>query len=67
MQDIPYDGIIPFSYDNVKTCFQSSDCIREKLLLRMELFDLRISEFADLNLKGCAFKFLIVLFLCCNM
>ena len=60
VQDIPYYWIIPFSYDNVKTCFQNSDCIREKLLLRMELFELLILEFADLNLKGCAFKFLIL-------
>ena len=62
MQDIPHDGIIPFSYDNVKTCFQNSDCIREKLLRRIELF-----EFAYLNLKGCAFKILIVLLLCYNI
>ena len=56
MQHIPYDGMIPFSYDNVKN-----------LLLRMEVFELPILKSGDLNLKACAFKFLIVLLLCYNI
>ena len=64
---MPYDGIVPFSYDNVKTCFQNSDYIRESLLRRMELSELLILESRDLNLKACAFKFLIVLLLCYNI
>ena len=61
---IPYDSIIPFSYDNVKTCFQNSDYIRENLRRTMELFQLPILESGNLNLKASAFKFLIVLLLC---
>ena len=64
---MPYDGIIPFSYDNVKACFQNSGYITENLLWRMELFELPILVSGDLNLKACAFKFLIVLFLCYNI
>ena len=63
-QHICYDGIIPFSYDNIKTCFQNSDYIRENLLRRMELFKLPILESGNLNLKAWAFKFFIVLLLC---
>ena len=63
-QQIPCNGIIPFSYDNVKTCFQNSEYIRENLLRRMELCELPILESVDLNLKSCAFKFLIVVLLC---
>ena len=33
----------------------------------MELFELPILESGDLNLKGCTFKFLIVLPLCYNV
>ena len=33
----------------------------------MKLFELPILESADLNLKVCAFKFLIVLLLCYNI
>ena len=62
-----YDSIIPFPYDNVKTCFQNSEYIREKLLRRMELFELPILESGDLNLKACTFKFLIILILCYNI
>ena len=58
MQHIPYNGIIPFSYDYVKTCFKNSDYITENLLRRMELFGLPILESGNLNLKACAFKFL---------
>ena len=67
MHHTPYDGIIPFSYDNVKTCFQNSDYIRENLLRTMELFELPILESENLNLKACTFKFLIVLLLCYNI
>ena len=28
VQHVLYDGIIPFSYDNVKTCFQNLDYIK---------------------------------------
>ena len=34
---------------------------------RMELFELLILKYGDLNLKACAFEFLIVLFLCYNI
>ena len=33
----------------------------------MELLELRISKAGDLNLKACAFTFLIVLLLCYNI
>ena len=68
MQHIPYYGIIPFSYDSIKTCFQNSEYIRENLFRRMELFQLPIVNSGDLNLnlKACTFKFLIVLLLCYN-
>ena len=58
------DVFIPFFYDNVKICFQISEYIRENLRGRMELFELPILKSGDLNLKACAFKFLIVLLLC---
>ena len=67
VQHIPYDGIIPSSYDKVKTCFQNSDYITENLLRRVALFELPLLESGDLNLKACAFKFLIVLLLCYNI
>ena len=67
VQRIPYDGIIPFSYDNIKKCFQNSEYIRENVLRRKELFELPILEFGDFNLKACAFRFLIVLLLCYNL
>ena len=55
------DVFIPFFYDNVKKSFQNSECVRESLPRRMELFKLWILKSGDLNLKACAFKFLIVL------
>ena len=58
---------IPFSHDNVKKCFQNSGCIRENLPGKMELFEVSILKSGDLNLKVCAFKFLIVLLLCYNI
>ena len=39
----------------------------EKPTSKMELFELPILESRDLNLKACAFKFLIVLLLCYNI
>ena len=50
VQHISYDGIIPFSYGKVKTCFRNSGYIRENILRRMELFELLILESGDLNL-----------------
>ena len=61
------DVFIPFSYDNVKKCFQNAHYIRENLPGRMELFKLPILKSGDLNLTACAFKFLTVLLLCCNI
>ena len=66
-QHVPYDDIIPFSYDNVKTYFQNWKYIRENLLQRMELFELPLLESGDLNLKAVLFKFLIVLLACYNI
>ena len=61
------DVFIPFFYDNAKKCFQNSRYIRENLPGKMELFELPILKSGDLNLKACAFKFLIVLLLCYNI
>ena len=47
-------------FDNVKKCFKN-------LPGRMELFELSVLKSGDLNLKACAFKFLIVLLLCYNI
>ena len=66
VQHIPYDGIIPFSYDNIKKCFPNSEYIRENVRRRKELFELPILESGDFNLKACAFRFLIVLLLSYN-
>ena len=67
VQHIPYDGIIPFSYDNIKKCFQNSKYIRENVLRRMKLFELSILESGYLNLKACAFKCLMLPLLCYNI
>ena len=61
------DVFIPFSYDNVKKCFQNSENIRENLTGRMELFELLTLKSEDLNFKACVRKFLIVLLLCYNI
>ena len=53
------DAFIPF-FGNVKKCFKN-------LPGRMELFELSVLKSGDLNLKACAFKFLIVLLLCYNI
>ena len=67
VQHIPYDGIIPFSYDNFKRCIQNSAYIRGNLIRRMGLFELPILEPGDLNLKARAFKLLMVLLFCYNI
>ena len=60
--------MVPFHFLMITSKrFQNSDYIRENLLRRMELFELRILESGGLNLKVCAFKFLIVLLLCYNI
>ena len=54
-------------YDDVKNFFKNSEYIRENLPWRMELFELPILKFGDLNLKAHAFKFLMVLLLYYNI
>ena len=59
------DVFIPFFMTISKNVLKTQ-CIREDLLGRMELFELSILKSGDLNLKAFAFKFLIVLLLCYN-
>ena len=47
--------------------FQNSDYITENLTSKNGAVQLPLLESADLNLRACAFKFLIVLFLCYNI
>ena len=50
-----------------KHVFKTQTTLEQNLFRRMKLFGLPILESADLNLKVCAFKFLIVLLLCYNI
>ena len=50
-----------------KHVFKTQTTLEQNLFRRMKLFELPILESADLNLKVCAFKFLIVLLLCYNI
>ena len=50
-----------------KHVFKTQTTLEQNLFRRMKLFELPILESADLNLKVCAFKFLIVLLLCYNV
>ena len=50
-----------------KHVFKTQTTLQQNLFRRMKLFELPILESADLNLKVCAFKFLIVLLLCYNI
>ena len=50
-----------------KHVFKTQTTLEQNLFRRMKLFGLPILESADLNLKVCAFKFLIVLLLCYNV
>ena len=50
-----------------KHVFKTQTTLEQNLFRRMKLFELPILESADLNLKVCAFKFLIVILLCYNI
>ena len=50
-----------------KHVFKTQTTLEQNLFRRMKLFELPILDSADLNLKVCAFKFLIVLLLCYNI
>ena len=52
VQHIPHEDIIPFSYDNNKTCFQNSNYSSGNLLWRMELFELQKLQSGDLDFKA---------------
>ena len=61
---VDHECFLSIFYGNVKKCFENAEHIRENLPGIKELFELPILKSGDLNLKACAFMFLIVLLLC---
>ena len=61
MQYISHNDIIPFAFGNFKICFQTSEYIIENLLQIMELFELRILESGNMDLKTHTFTFVMAL------
>ena len=68
-QHIPYDDIIPFSYDNVKTYFQNWKYIRtfSKPTSKNGVVWIATIRIWRFEFESRAFKFLIVLLACYNI